>query len=88
MPLHDRNAGNPEFDALITTLQRRPVLTGAAGHTTIVTEIVTLWDGFGRRWRDRVRVLDPFAATHGLRELTEAELAAPSYVIAVTIRPL
>lgn len=79
---------DPEFGRLLARLQRQPVLCGAAGHTTVVAEIQTAQDRFGRVWRERVRVLDPVAPGPGLRDLDDEELARESHVTAVSVRAL
>lgn len=85
---HSHAVRGTDFRETLSRLERQPLLCGAAGHTTVVTEIETSADRFGRVWRDRVRVLDPFLPQRGLRDLTEEELAQPAYVLAVSIRAL
>ena len=78
---------DPRFPDLLDRLHRQPVLCGAAGHATVLTELRTSGDRFGRIWRDGARVLDPHAPTRGERDLTEAELERPGYVLGIAIRP-
>lgn len=77
----------PEGDVIARisqALTRSPLLCGAAGHTTLVSEIV-LWDHptWGLRWHE-VRVLDPMAPGRP-RALTERELARPFFMLQAEI---
>lgn len=83
-----RYARGPAFADLLARLGRQPVLCGAAGHATVVTEITTQASIGGWVRRGAVTVRDPYAPSHGLRRLTAAELAQPSYVVGISIRPL
>jgi len=83
-----RYSRGPAFADLLARLGRQPVLCGAAGHATVVTEITTQASLGGWVRRDAVTVRDPYAPSHGLRRLTAAELAQPSYVVGISIRPL
>jgi len=76
------------FLDLLRRLERQPVLCGAAGHTTVLAEISSAHDRFGRIWREGARVLDPYAPVRGMRALTEEELRRPAYVFGLSIRPV
>ena len=86
--LHERHPSDTRFPALLDRLSRQPLLCGAAGHTTVVTEITTFSAVPATYRRDAVTVLDPWPPTAGVRSLTEAELARPAYVLGVSLRPL
>ncbi|MCA8878875.1 MAG: hypothetical protein KDA73_02745 [Rhodobacteraceae bacterium] len=85
-PIIGQAPDDPALSGLLDGLARRPVLCGAAGHTTVLTQITTLDDPVTGFRREQVLVRDPFVATHGLRRLSDAELAESSYALAVTIR--
>lgn len=73
---------------IITRLSRQPVLCGAAGYTTLLTE-VEYEDGVMTRLQMKAAtVRDPWTETENLRRLSNAELARPSYLIALSVRPL
>lgn len=87
-PISDRYPTDPGFADLLDRLTRQPVLCGAAGHTTVLTEITTVDGPISGFRRERVVVRDPFAGSHGLRTLTAAELDRHTYVLGATIRAL
>lgn len=87
-PLSERYPTGPGFSELLDRLGRQPVLCGAAGHTTVVTEITTIDAPMTGFRREQVVVRDPYVPTHGLRPLTAAELAFSSYVLGIAIRAL
>ena len=86
--LHEVRPGNGDLAGMLDRLSRQPLLCGAAGHTTVVTQIKARYPGPSTPWREHVTVRDPWTPTAGLRPLTEAELARPSWVLGVSIRPI
>ncbi|PWR01485.1 hypothetical protein DKT77_15180 [Meridianimarinicoccus roseus] len=86
--LHETHPDPEIFSRLLDRLSRQPLLCGAAGHTTVVTEITTRSPQPGNPWREAVTVRDPWPPGAGLRPLTDRELARPSWVLGVTLRPV
>jgi hypothetical protein len=71
---------------IITWLSRQPIFSGAAGHTTLLTEF-TYDDGAMTKLKvTGATVRDPSGPGAVLRPLTPEELAAPSFLVALRIR--
>jgi len=85
--VHELNPRNDEYQAMLDRLVMRPLLSGAAGHATVITQITTRTPQPGNHWREEVIVRDPCPPTNGLRALTEDELKDPAYVIGINVRP-
>lgn len=75
-------------EAAMTRLGRQPLLCGAAGHTTVITEITTIQGLIGGRRIKGITVRDPWAGAQSLRPLTTEELTTPFYVFALSVRVL
>lgn len=80
----------PRSDAqkIIARLSRQPVLCGAAGHATLLTELVLHDSTVLRLNVIEAQVRDPWTDQPNLRQLSSDELKGPSYLIALSVRPL
>jgi hypothetical protein len=86
--LHGRHPLATGAGATLDRLARQPLLCGAAGHTTLITEIETTDGAVTWLRRERITVADPYAATPPVRDLTEDELAQPFWVLGLSLRAL
>lgn len=75
-------------ERIFKRLARQPLLSGAAGHTVLLTEVTFVDGPITEVQIQRAKVRDPWVKTRNLRPLTIAELAEPSYLIGLSIRPL
>lgn len=73
---------------IITRLSRQPLLCGAAGHTTLLTEFAYDDSSITKLKITQAQVRDPWTETENLRALSPRELETPSYLVALSIRPL
>lgn len=86
--LHRRYASGQGIDDVLSRVARQPILCGAAGHTTVVTEVQVAHTALSGLRRDRVTVVDPYAPNARCRDLSFEELRRPFYMIALSIRAL
>lgn len=86
--LHEPKPRDPEVLDVLERLARQPVLCGAAGHTTLITDVAMLTDAMGGLHRERITVADPWTATPPVRDLGAEELEAPFWVLGLSIRAL
>jgi len=86
--LHRRYASGQGMDDVLRRVARQPILCGAAGHTTVVTEVQVVHTALSGLRRDRVTVVDPYAPNPRCRDLSSDELRRPFYMVALSIREL
>lgn len=89
--LPDLSAGHLSADdarLIISRLARQPVLCGAAGHTTLLTELVYDDSMITRLKVTEATVRDPWTETPQLRPLTDKELSKPFSMVSLSIRAL
>ena len=63
-----------------------PLIVGALGHATLLTEIVWLEDNFGNTQLEQLVVLDPWPGSSGRRLLSPAEVFGTTYIAAILVR--
>ncbi|MEM8958393.1 MAG: hypothetical protein AAGC86_11320 [Pseudomonadota bacterium] len=89
--LPDVSAGHLPVDdgrLIISRLARQPILCGAAGHTTLLTELVYDDSMITRLKVTEATVRDPWSETPQLRPLNDTELSKPFSMVSLSIRPL
>jgi hypothetical protein len=84
--LHERYPAGASVLAVFDRMARQPMLCGAAGHTTLITEIETSDMVLSPLRRERITVADPYTGT--VRDLTEDELSRPFWVLGLSVRAL
>lgn len=89
--LPELSAGHLPMDEarpIISRLARQPILCGAAGHTTLLTELVYDDSMITRLKVTEATVRDPWTETPQLRALSDRELARPFSLVSLSIRAL
>lgn len=86
--LHETYPDPWDVQQVTDRLGRQPVLCGAAGHTTLITEIRTGEGAMVSFKLEDITVRDPWRGAANLRALTAAERTAPFYVLALSVRAL
>jgi hypothetical protein len=86
--LHEEYPSDNGIVDVLESLSRRPLLCGAAGHTTLITEVTTVEGSLTKLKRERVLVRDPWKQRSNLRELEDGELRQPFFVFEMTLRPI
>lgn len=86
--LHDTYLSEAVVQGVVHRIARQPMLCGAAGHTTLITEISTDQGTMVGVKLNSVTVRDPVTAQGGLRKLSDRERGQPFYVLGVNIRSL
>lgn len=86
--LHERYPTGNGFTEALVSLARRPLLCGAAGYTTLITEVTTVEGTMTHLKCERITVRDPWQQASSLRALDPRELRDPFYVLEMTLRPI